>query len=85
MSYIGFGIQNTNSARRPRQVFKPVFEQIANGEHPTRSNSKGISKTWKEFQSVTEREEFQEKIIRNNIYLLFAIGILTTLLISALA
>ncbi len=83
MSYLGFGIQNTNSMRRPRRVFTPVFEQIANGEHPTKSNNKSVSRTWKESQSVIDRAELQEKLISNNIYLLFTIGVLATLLISS--
>lgn len=84
MSYVGFGIQSMNSFRRPRQAFKPIFEQLSNGEHPIESNNQSFFKTWKETQLPNEREQLVEKVRANYIYLFLTIGILAATIVAML-
>lgn len=79
MSYVGFGIQSMNSFRKPRRAFKPIFEQFANGEHPTTSLSDSISGSWRELREHPRLREMKERVMSSYIYLGIVIAILGAL------
>jgi len=81
MSYLGFGIQNTNTIRKPRQAFKPVFKQLFEGDHPIEQQQKSNS-SWKEVNLHINNEQLREKARSGYIYLLFAIGVLTAIIFA---
>ncbi|MBX2845739.1 MAG: hypothetical protein KTR13_05940 [Saprospiraceae bacterium] len=49
MSYLGFGISDPRGLGTPRKAFKPIFEQLYNGEHPTTfSENTNPDESWTE-------------------------------------
>ncbi len=82
MIYSGIGINTNNSNRKPKQVFKPVFEQLSKGEHPIASNNKSFSKTWAEFRQKVHQDEKNDANVSKNIYLATAFIVMTALIIS---
>jgi len=84
MSYAGFGIQSMSSFRKPRQAFKPIFEQLAHGEHPTKVLNDNFSSRWKEIRTDSRLREMKAKILTNYVYLFIIIGMLSSLLIASL-
>lgn len=80
MSYSGFGIQSMNSFRRPRQAFKPIFEQFAIGEHPTKLLKENVKGTWREFQEHLREREMKSNVFTSYIYLSLVITVLVALL-----
>ncbi|MBX2845743.1 MAG: hypothetical protein KTR13_05960 [Saprospiraceae bacterium] len=58
MSYLGFGIQGPRGLGKPRQAFKPVFEQLFDRKSPVSSSTeRQDGKSWFEQRAHLYSEE----------------------------
>lgn len=57
MNYAGLGFRPTSTFQKPKQVFKPVFEQISTGEHPINSRNTNPAISWRQVRQHINLEE----------------------------
>lgn len=82
MTYSGFGIQPHSTIRKPKQVFKPIFEQIASGEHPIKSENNSQTTSWSQLRHHFNQEEKYFSDVENRVKLVSAIAFLTMIIVS---
>lgn len=81
MSYAGFGIQSMNTFKKPRKVFKSIFEEVLPESPKVSEFAEGI-KGWKEYHSVLDERDAHSCSLSCKIYLVTYLAILLSLSLS---
>ena len=83
MSYLGFGIQDPRGLRKPRRPFKPVFEQLYNGEHPTKDTDQtNPEQSWFSKNEHLFAEQKMFDALKSRIHLITAFAFMATTIIA---
>lgn len=84
MSYSGLGFRPMSTIQKPKRVFKSVFEQLRDGEHPISSKNTRFEERWAQVRQHIDNNERNENDLTIRIYMAITIATLVAFIITAM-